>query len=287
MTSSSTPGPAAGLLLHLTGPLQSWGEHSHFTERDTARVPTRSGVVGLLAAALGRARTEPISDLAALRITIRVDRPGVLLRDLHTVGGDQRQKSNKHTVTTAEGGKRPRDAATLLSHRYYLADAAFTVAVTALTDEDALLTRCAHALREPAWPLYLGRRSCPPSLPLFLGLFPDPLCHLVNLPLARPQPSDEEEQVHVDAHADTPLDGLPVGRDDEDQPAGVQVPDEPVGDIGDDPISFDPGDRRYRSRDRYTRRLRLPATQCAGLGVDYLTAVTHYLEAHPGTKASR
>ena len=60
-------------------------------------------------------------------MTVRVDRPGVLLRDLHTVGGGM---SAKDTVTTADGGKRSGATGTLLSHRMYLADAAFTVAVT-------------------------------------------------------------------------------------------------------------------------------------------------------------
>lgn len=163
MTTALFPAPEPGLLLRLTGPLQSWGLHSHFNERDTAAFPTRSGVIGMLASALGRHRGRPIDDLTRLHLTVRTDRPGVLLRDLHTVGGGL---PGKATVTTAEGKKRPGDTGTLLTHRYYLADAAFTVALTApRTDDPTLLDRYADALRNPRWPLHLGRRSCPPEGP--------------------------------------------------------------------------------------------------------------------------
>lgn len=64
------------LLIRLQGPLQSWGTRSRFDHRDTWPYPTKSGVVGLLAAALGRDRREDVSDLAALRMGVRVDRKG-------------------------------------------------------------------------------------------------------------------------------------------------------------------------------------------------------------------
>lgn len=54
---------SSGLLLRLAGPLQSWGTHSKYLWRDTARFPTRSGVVGMLAAGLGREREAPVDDL--------------------------------------------------------------------------------------------------------------------------------------------------------------------------------------------------------------------------------
>ncbi len=76
-----------GLLIRLAGPLQSWGEHSVFTHRDTLRYPTRSGVIGIFAAAEGRPRGEPLSDYDALRLTVRIDRPGTVIRDFHTIGG--------------------------------------------------------------------------------------------------------------------------------------------------------------------------------------------------------
>ncbi|MFD7641616.1 type I-E CRISPR-associated protein Cas5/CasD [Kitasatospora sp. NPDC059795] len=257
----------AGLLLRLAGPLQSWGERSKFNERDTAPFPTRSGVIGLLACALGRRRGEDIGDLARLSLTVRADRPGVLLRDLHTVGGGL---PARHTVTTAEGKKRPAAAATLLSHRYYLADAVFTAALTGPGD---VLEACAAALREPFWPLYLGRRSCPPEGPVLLGEFGDVQQHLLELPLARPR-RGTADTVPVVFHGDRPLTHLAPAT------AGLDGSD-PVGQVNDDPLSFHPRRRAYQSRARYQRTLHLPADRCHGLGADYLKALAAHLTPHP------
>ena len=71
------------LLLRLAAPLQSWGASSRFKKLGTEREPTKSGIVGLVAAALGRERDEDIKDLCALRFGVRIDQPGELLRDYH------------------------------------------------------------------------------------------------------------------------------------------------------------------------------------------------------------
>ncbi|MGW1177416.1 type I-E CRISPR-associated protein Cas5/CasD [Kitasatospora sp. NPDC002543] len=257
-----------GLLLRFAAPLQSWGETSKFNERDTARFPTRSGVIGLLAAALGRKRDEGIGDLATLSLTVRADRPGVVLRDLHTVGGGL---PAARTVTTAEGKKRSGTTATLLSHRYYLTDAAFTAVVTAAPEH---LDEWARALRNPHWPPYLGRRSCPPEGPLLLGLVDDPLHHLVHLPIAR-RARAGDRNVHVVFHGDQPLDRL----GDHPRP-GSDDGSTPVGEITDDPVDFHPRRRSYRARPRYQRTLTLPAERCRGLGTGYLSALGDYLDQH-------
>ncbi|MGW1539793.1 type I-E CRISPR-associated protein Cas5/CasD [Streptomyces sp. NPDC002309] len=269
------PTPEPGLLLRFAGHLQSWGLHSHFNERDTAGFPTRSGVIGLLASALGRNRDQPIDDLTALHMTVRTDRPGVMLRDLHTVGGGLPPKA---TVTTAEGKKRPGDTGTLLTHRYYLADAAFTLALTAPPDTEvsALLDRCTAALRNPRWPLHLGRRSCPPEGPLLLGQSEDALYHLVHLPLAaRPTKNRVPGGVPVEFLADRPLNHLPtpagtVGETDGDG-------SHPSGEVNDQPVNYHPRHRSYRARPLYRRTLLLPPTQFAGLGTDQLTALHQYI----------
>ncbi len=85
------------LLLRLAAPLQSWGVASKFDTRDTAREPTKSGVIGLLAAALGRSRTESLDDLKELRFGVRIDQPGTFLRDFHTA---RRNKQDPPFVTT-------------------------------------------------------------------------------------------------------------------------------------------------------------------------------------------
>jgi CRISPR system Cascade subunit CasD len=136
------------LLLRLAAPLQSWGAAGKFDRRTTEREPTKSGVIGLVAAALGRRRTDDISDLLILNFGVRADQEGKLLRDFHTA----RTMDGKHTFT---------------SDRFYLADAVF---LAGLEGDAGKLTAIASALRNPVFPLYLGRRSCPPVGKLVLGM---------------------------------------------------------------------------------------------------------------------
>lgn len=144
----------ATLLLHLQGPMQSWGTTSRFDERDTQLEPSKSGVLGLVCAALGRDRSEPVDDLAALRMGVRVDREGVPMRDYQTATG----------VVIAATGKADLGR-TVVSPRYYLSDAVFLVG---LEGERVLLERIHIALRQPVWPLALGRKSFVPSAPVHL-----------------------------------------------------------------------------------------------------------------------
>lgn len=143
----------ATLLMRLVGPMQSWGTTSRFDERDTQREPSKSGVIGLICAALGRDRAEPIDDLAALRMGVRVDREGVLMRDYVTATG----------VVNA-GGKVDKNR-TVVSQRYFLSDAAFLVGLEG--DRD-ILDKVQAALKQPVWPLCLGRKSYVPSVPIFM-----------------------------------------------------------------------------------------------------------------------
>lgn len=146
------------LLLKLAGPLQSWGAESRFTERKTRHEPTKSGVVGLLAAALGRRRTVSVDDLAALRFGVRVDQPGYYECDFQT---EHTRKWDKNNLCWAFHDSLP------LSHRYYLADAVF---IAAFEGDNSLLRECADSLEHPAFPLFLGRRACPPATKVLLGL---------------------------------------------------------------------------------------------------------------------
>ncbi|WP_326812249.1 type I-E CRISPR-associated protein Cas5/CasD [Streptomyces scopuliridis] len=283
MNSHTAPAPLPGLLLRLSGPLQSWGERSHFNDRDTAPFPTRSGVIGLLSSALGRHRNTSPADLAHLSLTVRTDRPGVLLRDLHTVGGGLPPKA---TVSTAEGKKRSADTSTVITHRTYLADAAFTIAITTAATagpnqtgegaNTALLDLCARALNTPQWPLYLGRRSCPPEGPLLLGRSNDALHHLIHLPLAAAGPHPRG----VKFLSDRPLDQLPVPQEliTPDSPDGAH----PTSQANDEPVTFDPRRRTYRARPLYRRTLHLPHAQYTGLGTSHLASLQTYVTAHLG-----
>lgn len=145
---------ATTLLLRLEGPMQSWGTTSRFDERDTQLEPSKSGVLGLICAALGRDRQEPIDDLAALRMGVRVEREGALMRDYQTATG----------VVIAATGKADLQR-TVVSPRYYLSDAVFLVG---LEGASSLLATIHSALRHPVWPLALGRKSFVPSAPAHL-----------------------------------------------------------------------------------------------------------------------
>jgi CRISPR system Cascade subunit CasD len=132
--------------------MQSWGTQSRFTNRDTEMEPTKSGVIGLLCAALGRPRNASISDLSELKMGVRVDREGVLKKDYHTA----------QNVAKAGGGK-PKECEP--SERFYLADACFLVA---LEGKSILLEKIDAALEKPVWQVYLGRKSFVPGLPVRL-----------------------------------------------------------------------------------------------------------------------
>jgi CRISPR system Cascade subunit CasD len=140
--------------------MQSWGVQSRFSIRDTGREPSKSGVVGLLCAALGRPRDAPVRDLAALRMGVRVDQEGSVDYDYQTAM-EVLKAGSRGTKTTEP------------SRRYYLADARFLVG---LEGDDLPLLQGIHvALRDPRWPLYLGRKAFVPGEPVWLedGLRPD------------------------------------------------------------------------------------------------------------------
>lgn len=138
------------LVLQLAGPMQSWGLGGVRDRRTTHTTPSKSGVCGLLAAALGRGFGAPRDDLAALDMAVRVDAEGSLLVDFHT----------------ADYGR----ANPQVTRREYLVDANFLVF---LAGDDGLLRRLAAAVRKPRYALSLGRRLCTPSVPVFLTLTED------------------------------------------------------------------------------------------------------------------
>ncbi len=139
------------LLIRLIGPQQAWGVQSTGENRDTVREPSKSGVIGLLCAAMGRPRQEPLEDLCTLRMGVRVEREGYLERDYQTI----------HRISW-EG----ESSSASISNRYYLSGAAFLVG---LEGDLALLERLQDALRIPHWLLFLGRKAFPPSMPIYLS----------------------------------------------------------------------------------------------------------------------
>lgn len=144
------------LLLRLVGPMQSWGTTSRFDQRDTGKEPSKSGVIGLLAAAMGidRENWTDLEPLTRLSMGVRHDRAGLPKRDYQTAGCAATDTIIKADGTQAKGGG-------VVSQRFYLADAAFLVGLEC--DGRSLLERIHAALRDPVWPLALGRKSYVPS----------------------------------------------------------------------------------------------------------------------------
>jgi len=152
------------LLIRLAGPMQSWGTTSRFDQRDTGKEPSKSGVIGLVAAAMGIDRENwiELEPLTRLTMGIRHDRPGIPKRDYQTaqnIISADRSKIHNTAVTT----------------RDYIADAAFLAGLEC--EDRSLLERIYAALQNPVWTLALGRKSYVPSEPIWIqnGLQDAPL----------------------------------------------------------------------------------------------------------------
>ena len=188
------------VLLRLAGPLQSWGTQGRFGIRDTDSEPSKSGVVGLVGAALGMSRDDEatLARLRTLAFAVRVDREGSPLRDFHTVGGGV-FRGEDHGLWSIEAGKK--EVKTALTQRYYLSDASFLTALGG--DDEAFVADIARALQHPVWPLFLGRRACPPSEPVFAGLAnasPDAAIRLV--PMAPRDRAEAPERLRIVVESD-------------------------------------------------------------------------------------
>lgn len=144
------------LVMRLEGQKQSWGEQCKWSYRDSAALPTKSGVIGLISCALGLERGDPeiLALHKQLKMGVRADRKGMPQVDFQTAFAEQQYLANRKTAPNA----------TVVQYKTYLDDACFTVF---LEGERPLLDRIAAALEEPKWPYYLGRKCCIPSTPVF------------------------------------------------------------------------------------------------------------------------
>ncbi len=148
------------LFLRLEGALQSWGERARWSIRDTMPEPTKSGVIGLLACAMGVIDDAIVKAISQqLRMGVRCDRPGSVIVDYHTVVGGVMSAEGKikKNATTHE-------PETVVSERSYLCDASFLVALQGPND---LITRLSDAVQNPVWAIFLGRKACVPSRPVY------------------------------------------------------------------------------------------------------------------------
>ncbi|MFI6367968.1 type I-E CRISPR-associated protein Cas5/CasD [Nocardia sp. NPDC050630] len=231
------------LLLRLAGPLQSWGENSRFNRRETRPEPTKSGVVGLLAAALGLERGADLNALTRLTMGVRTDHPGTLLRDFHTVA-DYRGVPLKQTGVNAKGTQKPTGPAkyTHITYRYYLQDAVFLVG---MAGEPDLVAELAAAVARPASPLALGRRSCPPTQPILVG---NESAALLDVLSSHPWQATGNGRAHYLRGAKPAFVDLPVTVDDD---TGSDT-------RNDVPVSFGLRDRQFRERRIRHTTVRIP-----------------------------
>ena len=155
------------LLFHLYGPMTAWGDTAVGEFRPSHDHPTRSAVLGLVAATLGIRRHEE-DRLQALerscRVAVRLDAPGEVLRDYHTTQVPPAQRKVRHYTRRDE--LQANKLHTILSQRDYRTDAAATIALSAKAEPPISLHQIADALCRPRLPVYLGRKSCPLALPL-------------------------------------------------------------------------------------------------------------------------
>lgn len=154
------------LLFQCYAPLVSWGEIAIGKDRHSSRQPSKSAIIGLLAAALGIRRddVERMDALVnSLSFAVQMFSGGTVLKDYHTT---QAPKTGRKVFyhTRRDEMKNPEDNA-ILSSREYRCDALSVVAVW-LNDSTYSPEDLVHALHKPVFTLYFGRKSCPPAAPL-------------------------------------------------------------------------------------------------------------------------
>jgi len=161
------------LVFRLYGPMASWGDVAVGTYRPTFDHPSKSAIMGLIAAAIGIRRDEDMKLRAIAEsydFAVRVDASGIMLRDYHTSqvppsGKGRNQK--KFTTRKDELAVSKEELKTILSTRDYYCDALYTVCLWAKSDEIPYsLETLAQKMKEPTFVLYLGRKSCPLAMPV-------------------------------------------------------------------------------------------------------------------------
>ncbi|MDE0115191.1 MAG: type I-E CRISPR-associated protein Cas5/CasD [bacterium] len=266
------------VVMLLAAPLQSWGGPAPgIYERPTETMPSLSGVVGIIANALGRRRTEPIDDIAAgAELAVRADRPGRLLSDFHTIGTPGRY------ALASDTGRQLRNP--VVTDRSYLSDAAF-LAVYTPPPEGLSATEVLGALANPARPLYLGRRSCPPAERVAVtttagSWTPEKILSTAKLLRCPPGKaaralSDADFYEAADDNGEPSVTALvemsaPAGSD----PLRASI-------RKDAPETFDPRRLYHLDRRIVTKTVRFPASACAGRGREGIEALYNSLGAAP------
>lgn len=187
------------LPIALQGPMMTFCSASHEREKPSETLPTKSTVMGLIAAALGRSRSDDLSDLRRLRLAVRVDAPGVM--NTHYQTASEVMRANRTVNPNRQ-----------VMHRGYLCGAAFMCAVQG---EGELIRQIEQALQNPKWPLYLGTRVCLPTRPPYVQPASEHSLDelLSSLPLLQGTESEvlcliEDERGELTVRDDVPLQGF-------------------------------------------------------------------------------
>ncbi|WP_125573782.1 type I-E CRISPR-associated protein Cas5/CasD [Levilactobacillus huananensis] len=201
------------LTIKLTAPLQSYGNEASFTRRTTNDYPTKSAVIGMIAAALGyRRNDERILALNDLSFAVRIDQIGRKLTDFQTV--EWKKETRK------------------ITYRDYIQDAVFVVALG--SDDAQMIENINVALHHPRFQLFLGRRANVPAGLLITQVFSDvtPVAVLRRFPWQANKRYQRRSKSHrLEIVADASL-----------------LSDKPSAMVKDRVVSFDQRDRRYGFR---------------------------------------
>lgn len=212
------------LVLKCSSPMQSWSNDSRFNIRSAGRYPSRSGIIGIIASALGMDRNEPLDIFDGISTSIRIDKKGIVYPDYQVVHRWNRKNGN----ITAKGNAIAND------NRYYIEDGIFMVFIEG---DDGIIDKFADAIQYPVYSLFLGRKSCPPTYDFFYGVFDkDASSCIMDVP-----PEGEDHRVVV----------IRDVRDGE-------LADDTVKD---NPIAFNIKDRKYSGRQIKEYHVVLPSEE--------------------------
>lgn len=144
------------ILLKFAGPLQSFGSTSHFETRQTDKYPTKSAVIGMIAASLGLSRDDKsrLNALNDLDFAVRIDQPGRVIRDYHIA---EKKKKNGQIERT------------YVTNRFYIEDAVFVVGIA--NENAQLMDEIFQALQRPYFQQSLGRKALVPTSDMLIGKY--------------------------------------------------------------------------------------------------------------------
>ena len=163
------------LYLRLYGPLKSWGSNSIFWRRTTELHPTKSGVIGLIFCALGLegAQSKALHEWSnTSQVVYEIgENETDTIEDFHMVGNGYSEDDpwELECIPKKSNGQKAQNGGVRLTRRKYLQDAKFAVLQEI---PEGWETEIIEGFRNPRWDIYLGRKSCVPSIPVFAGVYP-------------------------------------------------------------------------------------------------------------------